>query len=294
MTDKPTPLLPKDNARSNPLFIILAILAFLACLSLLSFKTGHVAASQWRADLKQTATLQIKPGEGFNNDKVLRAEEILLASPNISSVKILSQDASKDLLKPWLGEVALPDDLPLPILMHIQVRTGKTINTNALRDKLIQAGIDADIDDHTQWAKALNTKVRAFQLLALLAFALITLAILAACIFAVRAGILGQKKLMDILHQIGADPRYTARIFSTKFSLTSFKAGLFGSIGAFGILFILNLVLSSISNDSLLPSLTIGVSDIILAAFVPVFMGLISGLVTWYTVMKSLHGGVYS
>ena len=178
--------------------------------------------------------------------------------------------------------------------MHIEIASGNTLNTTALQTALAQAGIDADIDDHTQWAKALNNKVRAFRLLAILAFALITLAILAACIFAVRAGILGQKKLMDILHQIGADPRYTARIFSTKFSLTSFKAGLVGSIGASGILFILSVVLGGGSNDSLLPSLTLGFSDMILAVFVPVFMGLISGLVTWYTVMKSLQTGVYS
>lgn len=294
MTKNSPSLLPSGKAKHNPLFIILAILAFLACFSMLSFKTARVAAAHWRADLKESATLQIKPGANFNVETPSTAKKILLASPNTLSVDILPQDASKELLKPWLGNVTLPDDLPLPILLHITLRPGKALDVQALTTALKLANINADIDDHTQWTKALRTKVRTFQLLALLAFLLITIAILAACVFAVRASILGQKKLMDILHQIGADPRYTARIFSTKFSMTSFKAGLVGALGAFSLLFLVNLIIGGTQDDSLLPSFTIGFTDMVLAALIPLFMGLISGLVTWYTVMKSLHDEIYS
>lgn len=294
MTKKPPSLLPNDKARNSPLFVILAILAFLACLCLLSFKTSHIATNKWQADLKETATIQIKPGPDFNTAQIAKAQEILLASPNISAVEVLPQDASKELLKPWLGDVVLPDDLPLPILLNVQLRPGKTLNTQGLKSALEQAGIIADIDNHAQWAKTLNAKVKAFQLLAFLTFLLITIAILAACVFAVRAGILGQKKLMDILHQIGADPRYTARIFSVKFSWTSFKAGLLGALSAFCLLFLLNLMIGGAKSDSLLPSFTIGFPDMVLAVFVPLFMGLISGMVTWHTVIKSLHDEIYS
>ncbi len=294
MTSKPSPLLPRDRARNNPLFIILAILAFLACLSLLAFKTAHTSMGQWQTDLQQTATVQIKQSSDFNSDHITAAQNILMASPDILAADILSQEASRELLKPWLGDVALPADLPLPILINIDIQTGRALNIKALKAQLAEAGIDADIDDHSQWTKALNTKVRAFQLLALLASVLITIAILAACLSAVRAGISGQSKLMDILHHVGADPRYTARIFSTKFAWTSFKAGVIGSAGAFCLLFLMGLMIGSARNDSLLPNFTIGTSDLMLAAFIPLFMSLISGLITWYTVIKSLHDEVYS
>jgi len=41
------------------------------------------------------------------------------ALPN-STVDLLSEEKSNELIKPWLGNMDLPDDLPLPVLISIE------------------------------------------------------------------------------------------------------------------------------------------------------------------------------
>ena len=164
------PLLPHNKIRDNPLFIVLAILAFLATISLLSLATSHQIASTWSRDLTNTATAQIKPGTQENGAALARrAKDILRASPNIANVDILPLAHSRDLLRPWLGNVLLPDDLPLPIILHIQIHPNKTLDITGLQNVFTQAGIRADIDTHHRWNKELKAKTRALQMLTLTA-----------------------------------------------------------------------------------------------------------------------------
>ena len=290
---KPQSLLPTDTAADRPLFVVLAILAFLASLTLLSVKTSYQAAEQWGVDLKETATIQIKPTS--TSGTAQQAKSILETLPFIQNAEILSKEYSKELLKPWLGEAPLPDDLPLPILLHVQLRKGQALDIESMQSQLALAGIEADIDDHSYWSKDLQKGTRAVQTLSSFALILIGVAIFSACIFATHAGIERRKQLMDVLHQIGASPSYTARLFSTRFALTNFKAGLLGACGAFLILLVFSLMSGGNENGRhyFLPGFDISLSDFYLALLVPLCMAIISGLTAWRTVMQSLLAQIY-
>lgn len=292
-------LLPADKPRDNPLFIVLAILAFLATLSLLSLKVSYQAAGHWSANLNETATVQIKPDATSDEAALVQmaqsAKDILLKSPNISGVDILPKAHSQALLRPWLGDAPLPDDLPLPTLLHVQLRPGQTLDVARLSSAFTAANLRVDIDNHAHWTKDLNRRARAAQLLAVFAFFLISVAISAACIFAIRAGITAQRKLMDVLHQIGAAPSYTARLFSSRFALGGFKAGCIGALGAFILLFLLSVFSETTGSDNyFIPGFAIGLQDVYLSILIPVFMALVSAVAAWHTVMKTLIAEMYS
>ncbi|MBL4869843.1 MAG: hypothetical protein JKX72_02690 [Robiginitomaculum sp.] len=293
MSVKRTPLLPNEKTKDNPLFIVLAILGFLATLSLLSFKASYLAVDTWRAELHGSASIHIKTIAETESDHLKRALDILKNAPEIASMNIMSKQQSKALLRPWLGDIDLPTGFPMPILLDVQLKPNTVLSENVLQQKFSSAGIKVDINSHNQWATSLGAKAQAVQVLSLLALLLIGVAILSACIFAVRAGIIARRKLMDILQQIGAAPQFTARIFSTKFALTSLKAGLVGAGGGLILVYVLSLVFR-VNGGTLLPRFHIGIHDIYLAGLIPIFMGLISGLTAWQTIVKTLNKEIYT
>jgi len=298
---KTQPILPYDKKNDRPLFMVLVILAFLATLTLLATASGYRAAVGWENNLQGRLTVQIKPSATLAgktadkiDDKAERAKTILAELTPVSSVTILPSEHSKALLKPWLGDAPLPDDLPLPILLDVQLNPGQTLDAKQAALLLSDAGIRADIDDHSQWNKEIKRTTSAALLLSYLALGLIIIASIAASIFATRAGLTSQRRLMDVLHQVGAPPDYTARLLSTRFATSGFRAGAMGAIMALLVSVLVGMMFSTSSGFSyFLPGLHLSLTDIFLVIAVPSILALIIAITSWRTVIKTLYREIY-
>jgi len=289
----PGPILPKDKKGDRQLFIVMAILAFLATLTLLAVKTSYQMSARWSSDLENTVSIQIKPdAQGNSVQSTETARDILVKFSGVDRVEILPEARSKALLEPWLGSVELPADLPLPILLDVSLAPGYTLDVEALSAAFKQAGLRADIDDHSRWRKEIKRSTRTARILALLSLTLVVIAVISAVIFAVRAGVVQHRLVVDVLHQVGANMNYTARVFSLRFALSGLKAGLAGSIGALFVLWLLTL-LSSFGGGILLPLLEINLSDIYFALATPLAMAVIGGLSAQRTVRNILLREIY-
>ena len=288
------PLLPKDKKGDRQLFIVMAILAFLATLTLLAVKTSYQMSARWSSDLEHTMSIQIKQdAQADLAQSAAAARELLLQLNGVDHVEILPEARSRALLEPWLGSVDLPADLPLPILLDVTLKPGHSIDVKALAIAFKKAGLRADIDDHSRWRKKIKRSTRTVRILALLALGLVIIAVISAVIFAVNAGVVRHRLVVDVLHQVGADMNYTARLFSTRFAVNGLKAGAAGAIGALLVLWLLTL-LSSFGSGLLLPLLEINLSDIYFASAVPIIMALIGGLSARRTIHNLLRREVYS
>ncbi len=297
LTDKAQPLLPYNKKDDQPLFMVLVILAFLAALTLLATASAYRAAASWHDNLAGTVTVQIKTSENTNKagqDIAEQTKAILDALPYVMTVTILSPKHSKDLLKPWLGDTPLPDDLPLPILLDVKLKPDQVLDINTTVSLLSSAGIRADIDDHSQWDEQINRTTGTARVLSLLALALIIIASIAASIFATRAGLTGQRRLMDVLQQVGAPPTYTARLLSTRFALSGFRAGAIGALAAWLVSVLVGLLFSTSGGFSyFLPGLNLTLADLYLVLAVPIVLALIIAVTSWHTVVKTLFGEIY-
>ena len=110
---KPESLLPRNPGADRPLFIVLMIMVFLACLSAIVTQACYDAAGRWGDDLKQSATVQIKPGLNQDGEALAQmAAQIIEARAEVTAAEPLSKARSEDLLRPWLGDVTLPEGLP--------------------------------------------------------------------------------------------------------------------------------------------------------------------------------------
>lgn len=292
LTAKAEPLLPYNKKDDRPLFMVLVILAFLATLTLLAVASGYRAAAGWHDNLDGTVTVQVKPSN--DTGEAQQAKNILAGLAPVRTVTILPPEHSKELLRPWLGDAPLPDDLPLPILLDVKLNAGQTLDIKSTISLLSAAGIRADIDDHSQWDKQIKRTTGAARLLSLLALALIIIASIAASIFATRAGLTGQRRLMDVLQQVGAPPNYTARLLSARFALSGFKAGAIGALAALLISVLVGLLFSTSGGFSyFLPGLHLSWADIYLVIAVPLFLALIIAITSWRTVVKTLYSEIY-
>ena len=286
-TDHPNAILPSDRKSDRSLFMVLAIFAFLATLAILAYKTGLDTSSKWGAPLSQSLTVQIKAGASTDLEAAAKqAQTILLAQDNIQSVTILPLDYSKDMLKPWLGSSDLPEGLPVPILLDIKLKSDAIPDLTALKSLLTDAGIRADIDDHGFWLKDLRKKIIAFKLVSLLWVRLILLSLVGAIIFATRAGINSWHTLMDVLEHIGATPKYTAKLFASRFFKLAFKAGLAGAL--FAVL--IAVAIAALFTASLQQ---FGLDTLIIALCIPVLLSVIAASVAWRTIYRILYDRIY-
>lgn len=291
--DAAQPLLPANSPQDRPMFIILMILSFLATLSLLSIKSSFSTAMAWQAELQNTLTVQVLPIVE-TPDAVEQIKTLLSKNNSIESVSDLGDEYSKSLLAPWLGDTPLPVDIQLPVLLSIEISPGQELDVKKLNDTFTQAGLSANVDDHKQWSADFRKSVVAVQTLAILAFVLIFAAITTAITFATRTGLSGRRMLIDVLHQIGATPNFTAKLFSRRFAITGFKAGILGAIGAIIILFVLGLITAgAVGSMKFIPDIKAGPANVLLAALIPLAMAGIAGLSAWRTVLKTLFDEVY-
>jgi len=298
LTAKMQPILPYDKKNDRPLFMVLVILAFLATLTLLATASGYRAAASWSHNLQGKLTVQIKPAiegaDSVNPGEAERAKTILSKLEPVALVTILPPEYSKSLLEPWLGDVALPEDLPLPILLDVRLHGGQTLDTKQVVAILSGVGIRADIDDHSQWDEEIKRTISAARVLSYLALGLIIIASIAASIFATRAGLTSQRRLMDVLHQVGAPPSYTARLLSTRFATSGFKAGGIGALAALLVSVFVGMMFSTSGGFSyFLPGLHLSLTDIYLGIAVPSVLALIIAATSWRTVIKTLYSEIY-
>ena len=100
----------QDNART--LITVLAIMAFIASLALVFALSANRLKTDWQSDLSRSATIQVMLENSEVRDlKIKSALSILETQLPAASIKELSSDDAKALLRPWLGSVDLPDCL---------------------------------------------------------------------------------------------------------------------------------------------------------------------------------------
>jgi cell division transport system permease protein len=80
MRVRPTaPILPPSNIQGNALIVVIAIMAFLACLTLGAVTMVRATAAGWQSQISREITIQIKPVEGLDMEAaLLRAKDLAL------------------------------------------------------------------------------------------------------------------------------------------------------------------------------------------------------------------------
>ncbi|MEP3889443.1 MAG: FtsX-like permease family protein [Hellea sp.] len=265
-SSQPQPLLSaqSDNARS--LVIVLTIMAFLAALALLFSLSADRLRKDWQGELGRSATVQIMVDSVETREaNIQTALKVLRPALPGAEVKLLSETQSKSLLKPWLGNLELPDDLPLPALISISQNGGAVISPDRLTALLGEDGIIAEVDDHSRWSDQIGRSGRGLQAAALALLALIFGAGIAVSGFATQAALSAQRDVIRVLVQVGAEDGFIARLFIKQAGIRGLKGAIIGVV--LGTITALFLSLRRAEETALLPDLGLHWTDSIFLVF---------------------------
>ena len=183
------------------------LMVFFAGLTTAGALSLNSMLSRWSRSISGSLTVQVIPIEenGRVNKKKTQQEtqevlDILRKTAGIASANVLTDSQMKDLLRPWLGDTFLLDDLPMPHLIDVQLIPGAEVDLDMLKALLNKNTPNASLDVHKLW---LGKLVRLVQTLDLLTSALLSLVIATTSVIVIYvtcSSLAVHKPVIELLH----------------------------------------------------------------------------------------------
>jgi cell division transport system permease protein len=234
-------------------------------------------------------TVQIPAGENIEADEknVSEALEALKKVDGVLSSNRISAGEISRLLKPWLGETAGSDGLPLPQIIDVEVDRSSNLTAEKLNDFLSPLIPGATVDDHSVWLTSLVDTLHSTELIALSVVFLITLATIGTVVFTTRTGMGIHRQTIEVLHFVGAHDEFIARQFATRAFIVGLQGGIVGILLAAPILYLFDYILRNLE-EGLLPRASLDISIWISVGVIVPAVALIAMMTARSTVLKTL------
>lgn len=223
----------KNDATSRFLPWLVALMVFLAAVTLAAVFVLRGLVDRWDRDVAGTLTVQIAPafGEGGavgTQERVDKALALLRATPGVLSARALTQSELVGLVEPWLGSSDLVGDLPLPQLLDVSLKPDAGVDVDDLVRRLGAAVPGASVDDHRVWLSRLVHLSRTIEWFAGGTVVLIGLVTAFTVVYATRTGMAVHGEVIEVLHLTGAQDDYIARQFAERAFVLGLRGGLMG------------------------------------------------------------------
>lgn len=280
-------LLSREAGGERWLMVVIAVLCFLASITAVGALAADRAAHGWARQLRAEATVQVRPRvDETGPTAAARAAETLAGVKGVAEAEAMDRKAAESLLRPWVGEAALPD-LPLPYLVTVRLDPQAPASAPTLSRALAEAGLDATVDDHSLWRGEVERSAGVITALAGAAFLLIAAATAAVIAYATRAGMAAQAGVIETLSLNGASDGYIAGLFQRRFGGLAAQAGALGA----GVAALLLALLRLIGGEGgLTPALPLAFSDLLILIACPVLASGVALLAARFTALAKLGG----
>ncbi len=233
-------IVPAESIAGTALVFVIAIMAFLACLTLGAVSMINTTAGKWQSDISREVTIQIRPFDNVEMEQAIReASRIALSFEGVSKVTALNDVETARLLEPWLGSGLKLEELPVPRLMTVSIAADTRPDFAAMRARLEAEVPGASLDDHRAWVDRLTTMALTMVAVGSSIFLLVMAATVTTVVFATRGAMAGNREVVEVLHFVGADSRFISGQFQRHFLLLGLKGAASG--GFFAIVLFLGL-----------------------------------------------------
>jgi cell division transport system permease protein len=227
------PIVPSSSVSGRTLLIVIAIMTYLASLTLGAVDLTLSAAAAWERDVVRETTVQIRPAEGRDLDvEAATVERLARATRGVADVRAYSKDETARLLEPWLGSGLTLDDLPIPRLVVLKLSAEESFDADGLSQALAQEAPGATLDDHRRFLDRLVSMARAVVWLGFGILALMLIATALSVVFATRGAMASNRDIVQVLHFVGARDSYIAGQFQKRFLTLGLKGALAGAAAA--------------------------------------------------------------
>jgi len=269
--------------------VIAAAMGFFAVAALLVLAAGTELVSKWRWAFDGAVTVQIPPSGDSAADTALAAAlaSALAESEQVARARALGPREIERLIEPWLGPMDGAEGIPLPRLVDIRLDPGVPVDIETLRRQVAAIAPNAVLDDHGRWVQGLGRLALTVENLAAVVLALVVATVIAAVGLAVRTAFALHRETVDILHLMGAEDGYIARLFAG----LAFRRALVGGLIGLALALLLVLVAGEIGAGAgaVLPALSVGQAGWIAIVLTPLALAVVSWLVARMTARSALR-----
>ncbi len=280
---------------SGFLTLLIGLMAFLATLTLAASFALSGMTARWSSGLENKATVEV-PAQGPEG-KLLEPMAVeglaadidiaLKAQPAVLSSHRLSQEEIRDLVRPWLGDSALPDKVPLPGLISLELVNSEPETIGELTRVVTDKAPGAKIDTHESWLHDLLRFTGGLKTAAFLLSLAIGCTAATAVAGAVQARMAIHSTDVELLHLIGASDSYIAGQFQRHFLILALKGAAAGTLAGGLVLLVTGLAMGR-ADAGLLPDLTLGPVQIAAIAFLPLAAALLATVAARQTALRTL------
>lgn len=292
-----TPLVPRQSIAGRALVSVVAIMTFLAALTVGAVILIGGSASDWESDVAREVTIQVIPGPGMDVDAtVKKAATMARGFKGIADVRVYSKNESSQLLEPWLGSGLSLDELPIPRLIVVKLSPGASPDLTKLRDQIAKDAPGATLDDHRGWIERMRTMAGTAVGTGIAVLLLVLAATVLSVSFATRGAMATNKTVIEVLHFVGAKNGYIASHFQRHFLMLGLQGGAIGGAAAMLVFLLARLIGDWFSGSAvgeqtsaLFGSFAIGFWGYF---WVVVLIGLIAAVTAWtsrHTVNRTLE-----
>lgn len=271
------------------------LMVFFAGLTMAGTLALNSMLTRWNRSISGSLTVQVLPTEenGRVNKKKTQREtqdalEILRKTVGVASANLLTDSQMKNLLKPWLGDTVLLDDLPMPNLIDVRLVPGADVDLEMLRVLLAKNTPNATLDVHKLWLGKLVGLVKTLDLLASALLSLVIATTSVIVIYVTCSSLAVHKPVIELLHQIGAHDSYISRQYAMRTALLASAGAVTGFSCVLPILYLLSSKAGEIKGG-LLSEARFDAASWTLLALVPLLAVALSTLTAYWTVQRTLR-----
>jgi cell division transport system permease protein len=230
---KAAQIVPSASIAGHALTVVIAIMSFLACLTLGAVYMVNQSANAWVNDISSEITVELDPVNAADIEKKMTLVALFLAKQKgVTRVKPLTAEDSAKLLEPWLGQSSALQALPIPRLIAVEIDRSNPPDIQVIKTALTQNFEGVTLDDHRRWQAEIKTLTRSAALAGLAVLSLVAVATIAVIISATRSAMASNREIIEVLHFVGAKERFISREFERHFLGLGVRAGLMGAVAA--------------------------------------------------------------
>lgn len=266
----------------GPMPFVIAVMMFVMVMIAAAGLALANSARMTAGAIENRHTLQAA-GEAEQAGKVLA---VVRGLPGVTKASQVSVAEMRKTLGRWMGPDASSEDLPLPLLIELEL--APDADRSGIEKAARSIVPSARIVSHRASLQPITTTFRTLGWLALALVLLTALATAAAVVLATRGALDTHRATIEVMHGVGATDEQIARLFQRKMAIDALVGGTIGAVAAGIILLLLAGGASSFLGD-LSSRRLIGMIDIALLAALPLAGTAIAAVAARYSVMRKLE-----
>lgn len=284
-----------DGAGTGFMILLIGLMTFLAMMSIAAGFALDGMSSRWTSGLENTLTIEIPaalPSGKLRGEPEIREIERVISrtlkkNDNIESLDVLEEKQIAELLSPWLEGDNLLEDVPLPGLVSVRLRSSEEKEMDALKTALGDIAPDIRIDAHESWLGDILRLARSLKFSTALVTLVVMITTITAVAGAIRSRMAEHKDDIELLHMMGASDIYVMRQFRRHAVILALRGALAGVAGG-GLALLAVAMLNRGAGENLLPDFSLSPLQILILLALPVAVCLIASETSRFTVLRVL------